>query len=266
MANPQPDKYTKISNELMENMPLFKFNGTQLRIMLIVIRYTYGFSRKEHEMSLSFISKATQIHREQIKKELTTLIEKNVLTVVRDASFNSTRILKLNKDYDKWEVKKSELKGCQVANSLPGSEKDYTTGSELDPCPKKEKDSSESSHINSGEETIDIPGGGSGKHPQERNIKDNIKEKSIDDFFNQIWALYPLKKGKSKVSNSSKKELYRISYEELARAIERYKKYVSANSWMKYQHGSTFFNSGYIDYLDENYTEEDQSEAWGWNR
>ena len=28
MANPQPDHFTKISNELMEQLPFFKFNGT----------------------------------------------------------------------------------------------------------------------------------------------------------------------------------------------------------------------------------------------
>lgn len=267
MANPQKEHgHTQIANELMEQIPMFKFNGTQLRILLVIIRYTYGFNRTEHEMSLSFISEATQINREQTKRELSTLIKNNVITVTIEASFNSTRVLKFNKNYEEWEIEKSKLKSYQGANYTPGSKKGYTPGSELDPTLKKEKNSYKHSSTKDGEGIHNIPLGGSGLDPQERQYKYNIKEKSINDFFESIWKLYPLKKGKNKVSNSSKKELHKIGYEEIARAIERYKKYVEANSWLKYQYGSTFLNGGYIDYLDANYKVEEQSETWGWDR
>jgi hypothetical protein len=36
-------------------------------------------------------------------------------------------------------------------------------------------------------------------------------------------------------------------------AIERYKAEVQCVDWRHWQNGSTFFHSGYIDYLDENY-------------
>ena len=44
----------------------------------------------------------------------------------------------------------------------------------------------------------------------------------------------------------------------MIRAIERYKRYVNSQKDLSYQYGSTFFNSGYIDYLDENYTASDE--------
>ncbi len=38
------------------------------------------------------------------------------------------------------------------------------------------------------------------------------------------------------------------------RCIERYLLDLKRDEWRKPQNGSTFFNSGYVDYLDENYT------------
>ena len=49
-------------------------------------------------------------------------------------------------------------------------------------------------------------------------------------------------------------KLYSVGYDELCRAIERYKAELEKDSdWRKPQNGSTFFNSGYVDYLDANY-------------
>ena len=79
-------------------------------------------------------------------------------------------------------------------------------------------------------------------------------KKDISDFFESIWKLYPNKKGKGQVSDSKKKTLYEFGYEELSRAIERYKTDLAKEEWRKPQNGSTFFNSGYVDYLDANYS------------
>ncbi len=74
-------------------------------------------------------------------------------------------------------------------------------------------------------------------------------------LFERVWKLYPLKKGKGKISDAAKKRIAAIGYDEMARAIERYKKYVDSVDYLHYQNGSTFFNSGYIDYLDANYSD-----------
>lgn len=72
-------------------------------------------------------------------------------------------------------------------------------------------------------------------------------------LFEKVWQLYPVKRGKGQVSASAKKRLYKIGYEEITRAIGRYTEYVDSIDYLQYQNGSTFFNSGYIDYLDANY-------------
>ena len=81
--------------------------------------------------------------------------------------------------------------------------------------------------------------------------------KDIDNtysaFFESVWKLYPNKKGKGQISDAKKKALFKISIEEMTRSIDRYKTELKKDEWRKQQNGSTFFNSGYIDYLDANF-------------
>ena len=81
-----------------------------------------------------------------------------------------------------------------------------------------------------------------------------VSKSDINNFFESIWKLYPNKKGKGQISDSKKKTLYDIGLDEMTRAIERYKTDLAKEDWRKPQNGSTFFNSGYVDYLDDNYT------------
>ena len=86
-------------------------------------------------------------------------------------------------------------------------------------------------------------------------------EQSLDDFFESIWKLYPIKKGEGQVSKSRKKALQKIGYDQISRCVDRFLKDMSDSGrdrkyWM---HGSTFFNSGYVDYLDKNWEQEAES-------
>lgn len=100
------------------------------------------------------------------------------------------------------------------------------------------------------------------KNREEENSKDiNVRnddshdaDSSLEQFFESIWALYPSKKGKGQISYAKKVKLKGIGYDHIARCIERYIKYLKDYGKEQYiQNGSTFFNSGYVDYLDENY-------------
>lgn len=87
----------------------------------------------------------------------------------------------------------------------------------------------------------------------------SASKKAANEFFESIWQLYPNKKGKGQISDTKKKVLYSIGFDELSRAIERYKAGLEKDEWRKPQNGSTFFNSGYVDYLDDNYTDSIQT-------
>lgn len=89
------------------------------------------------------------------------------------------------------------------------------------------------------------------KENKEEN--NNMCKTDVERFWHCLWKMYPVKKGKGQVSYTQKTKLYKIGFNEMSRAIERYIKYVDSIDYLSYQNGSTFFNSGYIDYLDENY-------------
>ena len=88
------------------------------------------------------------------------------------------------------------------------------------------------------------------------NVNDNNKNTLADAkaLFERLWKAYPNKKGKGQVSDTQKKRLLAIGEDRLVKAIDRYSLELQKDAdWRKAQYGSTFFNSGYVDYLDENY-------------
>lgn len=105
-----------------------------------------------------------------------------------------------------------------------------------------------------------IPAAYPEKNREEKNSINNIygdsanaKSAEIDDFFSKIWQLYPKKLGKGQVSDKQKRKLLSIGYDEIARCVDRYKIEIEGKDKQYVMYGSTFFNSGYVDYLDENY-------------
>ena len=86
-----------------------------------------------------------------------------------------------------------------------------------------------------------------------KDINKTMCKADASELFERLWKLYPLKRGKGKVSEAKKKQLLDIGYEQMEKAIDRYKADLAKDDWRKPQNGSTFFNSGYLDYLDGNY-------------
>jgi phage replication O-like protein O len=100
--------YTKIANEILERLALTKLSPTQFRLILVIWRYTYGYNRKDHAMSLSFLSEATGVHKQRVKQELDELIEKNIIIVTEEGTFSKPRKLAFNKDYDTWRLQSTK--------------------------------------------------------------------------------------------------------------------------------------------------------------
>ncbi|GAK05203.1 hypothetical protein JCM19037_3681 [Geomicrobium sp. JCM 19037] len=105
MANPQKEQgYTAVANEILEEVAIRKFSSTQHKILLVIWRYTYGFHRKSHAFSISFVQSKTGLSKDASKRGIKSLIDKNVITVVKEASFNGSRELMFNKDYETWKI------------------------------------------------------------------------------------------------------------------------------------------------------------------
>ena len=81
-------------------------------------------------------------------------------------------------------------------------------------------------------------------------------DEKTDHFdLDRCWREYPNKKGKNKITKKALAELDKLGTEKMLLAIGRYKAEIERNKTdMQYiQHGSTFFNGGYADYIAEDW-------------
>ncbi|OPG98388.1 hypothetical protein B2I21_08540 [Chryseobacterium mucoviscidosis] len=143
MAGPKLDEgYARIANQIFEEVATQKLNGIQFRILLIVWRQTYGFSRKSAELSVTFLATAIKSDARGVKKELKKLLDGNVLKVFHETKGNRGRMIGFNKYAEHWfagdNSPPQDEKPCGV--ELPPSEgDDYTPLVGDDSPPKKER-------------------------------------------------------------------------------------------------------------------------------
>jgi phage replication O-like protein O len=103
VASPQKENgYTAIANEILDAVALLKVNGTQFKAIIAVWRNTYGFHRKDHEMSLAYIAKAIGVDKMQARRAIDGLIKMNVLVENAKPTFKSGRVISFNKDHETW--------------------------------------------------------------------------------------------------------------------------------------------------------------------
>lgn len=71
--------YMRLVNQILEDLARAKLTSRQLRIVLCVIRKTYGHNKRCDRISLSQIAQATGIFKEHVSREISKLISYNVL-------------------------------------------------------------------------------------------------------------------------------------------------------------------------------------------
>jgi len=232
MANPQKKNgYTPIANEILEQLYKLALSGIKFRVLMVIFRYTYGFSRKEHGLSETFITEAIGANRRSVRREIRSLIDSKIISVIREGSFNSPRIIAFNKDYDQWVGVKSPSGGENdtEGNSIPEGEEVPSPEGKTAPTTVGE-----------------MP-------PQENKYKTNIK-KIYTCEFEKFWSVYPRKVEKAKAFASWKTRLKEgVNHEQLIQASINYSDQVKGTDEKYIKHPSTFLgsNKSYEDYLYE---------------
>ncbi len=101
-GNPQlEDGFTRIANELLEAMVAYPLNGAEYKVVLALIRRTYGFNKKADAISYSQLASLTGLHRITVCKTLATL-EKAGVVVRLGGGGRRTIIWGVNKHYREW--------------------------------------------------------------------------------------------------------------------------------------------------------------------
>ena len=112
-ANPQLENgYTRIANELFEAIIEYSFTCAELRIILLVIRRTYGWKTSKSFISYGSVARKLRMDIRYVKRRINKLILDNVL--FKDKTEWENRI-GLNKEYTSWQLWKTS----RARNSRP---------------------------------------------------------------------------------------------------------------------------------------------------
>ena len=95
------DGYAKIANKLIECLYSADLTLMQKEIILLVMRYTYGFNRKQARLSLSYIAKGIGRKRDKVCDSITALANKRIL--IKSES-GGTTVLEVNNHTEEWDV------------------------------------------------------------------------------------------------------------------------------------------------------------------
>jgi len=95
------DGYTRIANELLEQVMAAPFTLREMRVVMAVIRLTYGWNRKQARVTRGLLAKLTGMPETIASKTMAALVAKNV--VIRHGGSRSP--VSLNKHAGTWSLK-----------------------------------------------------------------------------------------------------------------------------------------------------------------
>src|SRR5690606_3949932 len=122
--------HTRIAHPILEALALAPLTAAQLKVLMVLIRETYGWGRRDAQVSLGAFAAATGAHKTTVQRALQPLIDEGVVIVVEPATFSAPATYRLEKDARKWGrfavtppslAAASEPGGVQVAPAQGGS-------------------------------------------------------------------------------------------------------------------------------------------------
>ena len=100
MANPQIENgFTKIANELYDAIVRWHFSSYEYRVLIFLIRKTYGWGKKEDWISLSQFVAGTNIRENHICRTIKLLVDQKIIV---KAGSRSKPLYGVQKDFDLW--------------------------------------------------------------------------------------------------------------------------------------------------------------------
>lgn len=122
--------YTQVPNEILDSL-MCDMNTSELRVVLVIVRQTFGWHRKKAELSLSFLQHATGLSRQGVLNGIKAAMDRGLVSRVRagqswkyeliitnteDATVENTGKQHVNKVDTKHET--SQLSRPQLVNSV----------------------------------------------------------------------------------------------------------------------------------------------------
>lgn len=70
--------YTQVPNRILDHM--HDLEGSEFKVIMLIVRQTIGYHRREHQLSLSFLQSKTGLSRQGVINATESLLEKNWIT------------------------------------------------------------------------------------------------------------------------------------------------------------------------------------------
>lgn len=100
--------FTRIVNPLIERLSQMPFKGCELAVALFIIRKTYGFQKKQDEISLTQFQNGIKRSRQTVVTALKNLQLVNIVRLVKRGSMKGDgNIYSINKYIETWKVVKT---------------------------------------------------------------------------------------------------------------------------------------------------------------
>ena len=115
MASPQIENgYTKIANEILEQVYKTNLSAYESRVLWFVIRKTYGWDKRTDRLSVSQIADGTDLDRGNAGKALRKLKSRNMILTEGDQ-------IGFQKDHEKWGCVSTDTGGVSLQTPVSRS-------------------------------------------------------------------------------------------------------------------------------------------------
>lgn len=141
------DGHVRIANELYDAIFAFGFKSSTLHVLMIILRKTYGYGKKEDDISASQIGSMCNMGRQHVT---TALNELAAMGVIHKRAGKYGAIIGINKDYSAWSA---SPKSGQVDSPNLGHTKDN-----LPKDNQQKKEDADASSAPSGKISLDAAG------------------------------------------------------------------------------------------------------------
>lgn len=102
MAASTKNGFMRVANEIAEALINAPLSGREYKVLLFIMRQTYGYNRDEHGMSLKYMSEKLNIKVSHLCQVLSSLKNKNIIICEYQGN-NAPQKISINKCVESWQ-------------------------------------------------------------------------------------------------------------------------------------------------------------------
>ncbi|HGJ5883850.1 replication protein, partial [Arsenophonus sp.] len=99
--------YTRIANELLEAITGSNLTKRQFKVILAIVRLTYGWQKKQDRISNSQLAEITNLPVKRVSETRVQLIEMNIVS-------SKGKLIGINKNINEWKIPQNEGKSLET--------------------------------------------------------------------------------------------------------------------------------------------------------